>query len=185
MSHNCQKSLHWLYVCGENPLPHSETFVIPVQLYQENNLLRQKQEKSIINTQIFQGSRLGKVLDPFFPLLILHKKWSFSLKIPSVNVAKSAEIWGFGKIYSRNCYWKILFFVQCKMLMPWEAKKEYLQIKYQRADKRIYEPDWNFIFTFWIMGLRTNQNKTFKSHQEGTNAAVYYGHKEFFIRSKG
>ena len=52
MSHNCQKSLPWLYVCGENPLPHPETFVIPVQLYQENNL-RQKQDKSIVNTQIF------------------------------------------------------------------------------------------------------------------------------------
>ena len=114
MSHNCQKSLHWLYVCGENPLPHSETFVIPVQLYQENNLLRQKQEKSIINTQIFQGSRLGKVLDPFFPLLILHKKWSFSLKIPSVNVAKSTEICGFGKIYSRNCFGKFYFLCSVK-----------------------------------------------------------------------
>ena len=60
MSHNCQKSLHWVYVCKKYPLPHPEISAIPVQLYQENNLLRQKQDKSIVNTQIFQGSRLGR-----------------------------------------------------------------------------------------------------------------------------
>ena len=30
----------------------------------------------------------------------LHKKWSFQLKISSVNVTKSAESGGFG-----HCYW--------------------------------------------------------------------------------
>ena len=39
------------------------------------------------------------------------------------------------------------------------------------------------LFEYW--GLWTNQNKIFKSHLEGTEAAVYCGHKEFFIRSKG
>ena len=69
MSHNCQKSLHRVYA---NPLPRPEISAIPVQLYQENNLLRQKQDKSIVKTQIFQGSRLGKT--SFSPLLTLHKK---------------------------------------------------------------------------------------------------------------
>ena len=58
--------------------------------------------------------------------------------------------------------------------MPWEAKKEYVRTKYQRADKTIYEPNWDFIVAFWILWLRSNQSKTFKSHQEGTEATFYY-----------
>ena len=49
-----------------------EISAIPVQLYRENNLLRQKQDKSIVTTQIFQGYRLGKF--HFSALLTLHKK---------------------------------------------------------------------------------------------------------------
>ena len=41
-----------------------------------------------------------------------HKKWSFKLKISSVNVTKSAVSCGLGLIYWRNPYWKILFFGQ-------------------------------------------------------------------------
>ena len=37
-----------------------------------------------------------------FPQVTLHKKWSFSLKISSVNVTKSARNCGFGQIYWRN-----------------------------------------------------------------------------------
>ena len=62
--------------------------------------------------------------------------------------------------------------------MPWEAKKEHVWAKYQTADKRIYEPNWYFIVAFWILGLLTKQNKTFKSHLEGNEAAGYYGHKK-------
>ena len=72
MSHNCQQSLHWVYVCKKNSLPHPEVSATPVQLFQENNLLRQKQDKSIVNTQLFQCYRLGKA--PFSALLTLHKK---------------------------------------------------------------------------------------------------------------
>ena len=33
-------------------------------------------------------------------------------------------------------------FVQCKILMPLKAKKEYVRAKYQRAaEQRIYEPN--------------------------------------------
>ena len=35
-------------------------------------------------------------------MLSLHKKWSFPLRISSVNVTKSAENSGFGNIYWRN-----------------------------------------------------------------------------------
>ena len=36
---------------------------------------------------------------PYYPM---HKKWSFLLRIPSVNVTKSAGNCGFGHIYWRN-----------------------------------------------------------------------------------
>ena len=36
---------------------------------------------------------------------------------------------------------KISFFAQCKILMPWEAKKAYVWTKYERTGKRIYEPN--------------------------------------------
>ena len=39
------------------------------------------------------------------------QKWSFPLKISSVNVTKSAGDCGFGYIYWRNLSWKFLFFV--------------------------------------------------------------------------
>ena len=42
----------------------------------------------------------------------LHKKWSFPLRIFSVNVTKSAVFCGFGHIYWRNLSWKTWFFVQ-------------------------------------------------------------------------
>ena len=37
------------------------------------------------------------------------KKWSFTLRISSVNVTKSAICWGFGHIYRRNLSWKTYF----------------------------------------------------------------------------
>ena len=63
--------------------------------------------------------------------------------------------------------------------MPLKAKKEYVRAKYQRAaEQRIYEPKWEFIVVFWILALWTNQNKTFKSHLEGNEAALCYGYKQ-------
>ena len=44
----------------------------------------------------------------------LYKKWSFPLRISSVNVTKSAGNWGFGHIYWRNIYLKTSFSVQCQ-----------------------------------------------------------------------
>ena len=43
----------------------------------------------------------------------LHKNWSFSLKISSVNVTKSAVSCRFDHIYGRNPEKKTSFFVQC------------------------------------------------------------------------
>ena len=39
----------------------------------------------------------------------LHKKWSFPLRISSVNVTKSAVFLGFCHIYRRNPWWKTSF----------------------------------------------------------------------------
>ena len=67
--------------------------------------------------------------------------------------------------------------------MPWKAKKEYMRTKYESTEKRIYESNWDSIVAFWIVGLRTNHNKTFKCHLEGTEAAVYYGYKKFSVEA--
>ena len=52
-------------------------------------------------------------------LVSLHKKWSFSLRISSVNVTKSAVFYGFGHIYWWNPKWKISYFVQCLCCVVW------------------------------------------------------------------
>ena len=49
--------------------------------------------------------------------VILHKKWSFPLKISSVNLTKSAVSCGFGNIYWRNPEWKTSFFVYCHIFI--------------------------------------------------------------------
>ena len=43
-------------------------------------------------------------------LTTLHKKWTFPLRIFSVNVTKSAVCCGFGHIYWRNPDWETSFF---------------------------------------------------------------------------
>ena len=52
-------------------------------------------------------------------LVSLHKKWSFPLRISSVNVTKSAVFYGFGHIYWWNPKWKISYFVQCLCCVVW------------------------------------------------------------------
>ena len=42
----------------------------------------------------------------------VYKKWSFALRISSVNVTKSAVSCGFGQIYWKNPWWKTSLFVQ-------------------------------------------------------------------------
>ena len=58
---------------------------------------------------------LNKFLSIDFNKQTLHKKWSFPLRISSVNVIKSAVSWGFGHIYWINPRWKTSFFVQWKI----------------------------------------------------------------------
>ena len=53
----------------------------------------------------------------------LHKKWSFLLRISSLNATKSTGNCGFCHIYWRNPKWKASFFVQRP---PWNTPDECL-----------------------------------------------------------
>ena len=58
--------------------------------------------------------------------LSIHKKWSFPLRISSVNVTKSAVSCGFGHICWRNPSWKISFFcasISINQQLPMIIKK--------------------------------------------------------------
>ena len=45
-----------------------------------------------------------------YTLFSLHKKWSFSLRVSSVNVTKSPVSYGFGHIYWKKSFMKNFFF---------------------------------------------------------------------------
>ena len=45
------------------------------------------------------------------PIALLHKKWSFSLRISSINMTKSTVSCRFGHIYWRKTKWETSFFV--------------------------------------------------------------------------
>ena len=64
--------------------------------------------------KLFQPIGLSIELNNSIHLVALHKKWSFPLRIYSVNVIKSSGTCGFGHIYWRIPYWKTSFFVQCR-----------------------------------------------------------------------
>ena len=67
-------------------------------------------EKKISEEFKKQFACLGEYTEKYitFTIPTLHKKWSFPLRISSVNVTKSA-----GNFYWRNPWWKTSFFVQC------------------------------------------------------------------------
>ena len=53
-----------------------------------------------------------------------------------------------------------------------------MHAKYQGA--KAYEPKWDFIVIFWISGLRTNQNKIFKSYLQTLKQQFTMGTKNIF-----
>ena len=65
---------------------------------------------------------------------ILHKKWSFPLRISLVNVTKSAVSCGFGHIYWRNSRWKTLFFVHWKIRST--CARQILYLDYSNLQER-------------------------------------------------
>ena len=94
-----------------------------VYFYQDNHYtvntmyLRKSQLKSIFNYRKLNCCDAYVDDRTYLSIIIqtLHKKWSFPLRISSVNKTKSAVSYGFGHIYSRNPSWKTLFFMQRKL----------------------------------------------------------------------
>ena len=62
--------------------------------------------KSNYNKTENQNNQCDLDLDKVLDLYNTGQKWSFPLKISSVNVTKSAENCGFGHIYWRNPQWQ-------------------------------------------------------------------------------
>ena len=96
----------------------------------------------------------------------LHKKWSFPLKISSVNVTRSAVSDGYGHIYWRNPWWKTSFFVQCVLfvsislflsLFGWfRAKWNTQKLKHVRGI--LMFPSWKYDFFIMLINiLQLNQ----------------------------
>ena len=96
----------------------------------------------------------------------LHKRWSFPLKISSVNVTRSAVSDGYGHIYWRNPWWKTSFFVQCVLfvsislflsLFGWfRAKWNTQKLKHVRGI--LMFPSWKYDFFIMLINiLQLNQ----------------------------
>ena len=74
--------------------------------------------------------------------ITLHKKWSFPLRISSVNVTKSSVSCGFGHIYWRNSQRSIqptfLLF-----LKPWWAQQVFKKLRNNLLNFLNFRPLWN------------------------------------------
>ena len=73
---------------------------------------------------------------------ILHKKWSFPLRISLVNVTKSAVSCGFGHIYWRNSRWKTLFFVHWKIRSTCAWQMLYLDYSNLQERRNVSKFTW-------------------------------------------
>ena len=74
-----------------------------------------------LKNQILGYANANIILSQDVPLS-LYIKWSFPLRISSVNGTKSAVSCGFGHIYWRNPLWKTSFFAQC-IEIKWDHLK--------------------------------------------------------------
>ena len=83
-----------------------------------------------------------------FNYITLHKKWSFPLRIFSVNETKSAGICGFGHVCLRNPSWKTSFFVQCQLFLKiFSILLIYLLFPFHNC--LIFEPPLGNILFIW------------------------------------
>ena len=84
---------------------------------------------------------LNKFLTIDFNKQILHKKWSFLLRISSLNVTISAVSYGFGHICWRHPQWKTSFLVQWKIRSTCARKMlclDYSNLQEKRNLRRNY-----------------------------------------------
>ena len=93
-------------------------------LHQQNHCIKGEIIKLIQISSIY-SMKLNNilVLAPFIlsDVATLHKKWSFSLRISSVNVTKYAGSCGFCHILWRNPWWKTSFFVEWALRFDWNT----------------------------------------------------------------
>ena len=66
---------------------------------------------------VIDSTRHWLSISNIFSKNTLQKKWSFQLRISSVNVTKSAGNYGFGHINWRNPQWKTFF---CAVTLKWK-----------------------------------------------------------------
>ena len=70
----------------------------------------------------------------------LQKKWSFTVRISSVNVTKSAGNCGFGHICWRNPLWKILLFVRCNIdISEWSKNGQLGCVNHIKINRNVVE----------------------------------------------
>ena len=77
---------------------------------------------------------LNKFLTIDFNKQALHKKWSFPLRISSVNVTKSTVSCEFVQIYWRDPQWKTSFLVQWKIIST--CARQMLCLDYSNLQER-------------------------------------------------
>ena len=83
-----------------------------IALYHHQVFMTNSTQPKNIMLVLFESSYII-IFIPFLKLT-LHKKWSFPLRISSVNLTKSAGNYGFRHIYRRNHKWKTSLLVQCQ-----------------------------------------------------------------------
>ena len=100
--------------------------------------------------------QLDWLCDECAALLALHKKWSFPLRISSVNVTKFTGNCGFGHIYWRNPLWKTSFFVQCGFSLGACCKgdRDNMSAEFSIPGRYlvVYVQAWRHMSYLWILG---------------------------------
>ena len=113
----------------------------------------------------------------------LHKKWSFPLRISSINVAKS----GFGHIYWRNAYWKNSFFVHFLFqFFPvffkicWKGLKLMGKLGYNRV---VANPSWKRNVKDNLQRWKWKNNKRWYQHFRNITCRFCTSSRNFTIVS--
>ena len=133
--------------------------------------------KSVPNSEIFVNDNKTvsrRIISKFFQTQMwsLHKKWSFPLRISSVNVTKSAASCGFGHIYWRNPQCKSSFFVQWIIKIIWEISllfdfwKTWQPCAKLRC-KKDTETKIRFGSKFTTLHQKVMKTAAFEKHNEG------------------
>ena len=83
----------WNCYCNKTFLKEPPLEVVKILIF----IIEGRVEWSWLFWQLIRGNNQSYSVQS-----ILHKKWSFSLRISSVNLTKSVGNWGFSHIYWRN-----------------------------------------------------------------------------------